>query len=39
LADFLLRQTQSAATFERVHQLKLAHDSAEPASFPVRSAP
>lgn len=38
LADFLLRQTESAATFERVHQLKLAHDSVQPASPPVRSA-
>lgn len=37
LADFLLRQSHSAATFERVHSLELAHASTEPASPPVRS--
>jgi hypothetical protein len=32
LAAFLLRQSRSAATFERVHALGLAHDSAQPAT-------
>ncbi|WP_141821495.1 hypothetical protein [Humibacillus xanthopallidus] len=37
LAAFLLRQSRSAATFERIHALRLAHDSAQPATSPVRS--
>ena len=37
LADFLLRQSRSAATFERVHALELAHASLQPPSPPVRS--
>ncbi|WP_344252332.1 hypothetical protein [Terrabacter carboxydivorans] len=37
LADFLLRQSRSAATFERVHALELAHASLQPSSPPVRS--
>ncbi|WP_404388809.1 hypothetical protein [Humibacillus xanthopallidus] len=37
LADFLLWQSRTAATFERVHSLELAHASTEPASPPVRS--
>ena len=36
-ADFLLCQSHSAATFERVHSLQLAHAPTEPASPPVRS--
>ncbi len=31
LADFLLRQSRSAATFERVHALELAHASLQPS--------
>ncbi|TQM63787.1 hypothetical protein [Humibacillus xanthopallidus] len=37
LADFLLRQSRSAATFERVHALELAHASLQPPSPPVRA--
>lgn len=37
LADFLLRQSRSAATFERVHALDLAHASLRTSIPPVRS--
>lgn len=37
LADFLRRQPHSAATFERVHSLQLAHASLQPARPPVPS--
>ena len=37
LAEFLLRQSRSAATFERVHSLELAHASLQPPIPPVRS--
>jgi len=37
LADLLLRQSRSAATFERVQALELAHASLQPPSPPVRS--
>lgn len=37
LADFLLWQSRSAATFERVHALDLAHASLQPPIPPVRS--
>lgn len=37
LAGFLLRQSRSAATFERVHALEAAHASSGPPSTPVRT--
>jgi hypothetical protein len=37
LAEFLLRQSRSAASFERVHSLELAHASLQPPSPPVRA--
>jgi hypothetical protein len=37
LSDVLLRQSSSAATFERVHALELAHASLQPSSPPVKS--
>jgi hypothetical protein len=36
LAALLQRQSRAAATFERIHALRLAHDSAQPDSHPVR---